>query len=374
MALARHELGPDAMLVQSRRAAPEARYLGDYEVVFAAAPEDQSAPVEESRTPEPRTVRLATTAGPLAAGPTRPTSNDAGVNELSRDLADVKRQLASLTAALGNAPTAPGLRVTNPEIQRITAALAAGELSPDLIDRVAADISRGMPALEALTRYIRIDSSIGIPATERRIVALVGPPGCGKTTTLVKLAARYGLQARTAAQIVSMDMFRIAAADQLRSYAGILGITFDCVETSFALAQKLEFLRQKDLVLIDTPGLSEQELSEIADLAIFLANHPEIDTHLVLPASMRGADLARTIDRYQIFGPRKLIFTKVDETRSYGPLINESHRKRTPISFLTAGQQIPEDLAPADAATLAGLLLDGPQDACAVAAEQGGVS
>ena len=132
----------------------------------------------------------------------------------------------------------------------------------------------------------------GGPARRAAVVALVGPPGAGKTTTLVKLAARYGLTSRKPAQILSADVFRIAAADQLRSLASILGIGCDVVETPAALAQVLEEHRSKDLVFIDTPGLAQGEMEDGADLARLIASHPEIDTHLVLPASMKPADMA----------------------------------------------------------------------------------
>ena len=98
-----------------------------------------------------------------------------------------------------------------------------------------------------------------------------------------------------------------------------------------------------------------------ADLARFLASHPEIDTHLVLPASMKPSDLARTIDRYKFFQPAKLLFTRLDETDRYGALVSESARRSLPISFLSTGQQIPDDLEPATQARLVELVFGAPE-------------
>ena len=223
--------------------------------------------------------------------------------------------------------------------------LIENELDRGLAQRVA-----GGALLEDL---FEVDATPGRPGATRGVIALVGPPGVGKTTTLAKLAARFGLTSRKPAYILSADVYRIAAAEQLRSLAAILGIGFDIVETPVALAQALEEHRQKDWVFIDTPGLAATEMEDGADLARLIASHPEIDTHLVLSASMKPADLARVIDRYAIFQPKKLLFTRLDETDRYGALVSEAARRSLPISFLATGQQIPDDLEPASKESIA---------------------
>jgi flagellar biosynthesis protein FlhF len=131
----------------------------------------------------------------------------------------------------------------------------------------------------------------------------------------------------------------------------------DVVETPLALAQALEEHRLKDLVLIDTPGLARGEMEDGADLASLLASHPEIDAHLVLPASMKPADIARVIDQYEMFKPKKLLFTRLDETQTYGSIVCEAARRGLPVSFLCAGQQIPDDIEPATKQRLKELVL-----------------
>jgi flagellar biosynthesis protein FlhF len=208
-------------------------------------------------------------------------------------------------------------------------------------------LAQQVSAGAALEDLFEVDPVPGRSGATRGVVALVGPPGVGKTTTLAKLAARFGLASRKPAYILSADVYRIAAADQLRSLAGILGIGFDIVETPTALAQALEEHRSKDFVFIDTPGLAASEMEDGADLARLIASHPEIDTHLVLSASMKPADLARVIDRYEIFHPHKLLFTRLDETDRLGALVSEAARRCLPLSFCGTGQQIPDHLEPA---------------------------
>lgn len=305
--LARKELGEDALLLHARPATPETKHLGAYEVVFSC-----------SEMP----------AGPVSATPS-----------VAQELSEMKREIERLARCLGG----PKNVSEDPELY---ARLVANEVDPVL----AQAVNGGTPIEE----FFEVDSTLGCHGAERAVVVLVGPPGAGKTTTLVKLAAHFGLASRRPAHILTADVFRIAAADQLRSLAAILGIGCDVVETPVALAQALEEHRSKDLVLIDTPGLARGEMEDGADLARLIATHPEIDTHLVLAASMKPADMARVAERYSIFQPKKLLFTRVDETERFGAIISEAWRRSLPVSFLATGQQIPDDL---EAATKEGLAL-----------------
>jgi flagellar biosynthesis protein FlhF len=319
MELARQELGEEALLVNARPSTPETRYLGACEVVFGILP--RCVPEAPVIAPESR---------------------------LAEEVADLKRGFAQLMETLATGRPPPSAM-----IPAASSDLHTRLLDQDLDPALARAVSEGTP----LQDLFEVDPTLGRPGATRAIVALVGPPGSGKTSTLVKLAALFGLTSRKPAQILSTDVFRIAAADQLRSLAAILGIGFDVAETPGALAQLLEEHRSKELIFIDTPGLSHAGMEDAEDLARFLATHPEIDTHLVLPASMRSADLARTIDRYAIFGPRKLLFTRLDETSQFGTLISEARRRSLPLSFLATGQQIPEDLEPAEKSRLVELVV-----------------
>ena len=326
MELALKELGEEALLINARPATPETRYLGAYEVVFGIPPKAETA--------EP-------------APPEFPPAD-----RLSQDVAELRREVERMAESLREArmfrsPAEHG----QPELY---ARLVENELETTLAQRVAQG--------ESLESMFEVDAGLGrTSAVEgvRRIVALVGPPGVGKTTTLVKLAARYGLASRKPAQIISADVHRIAAADQLRSLASILGIGCDVVETPMALAQALEEHRGKDLIFLDTPGLARDDMEDGEDLARLMAAHPEIDTHMVVSASMKPSDLGRVIDRYEMFSPSKLLFTRLDETGCYGALVSEAARRSLPISFLSTGQQIPDDLEPATKERLVGLVLGG---------------
>ena len=365
LAAARHEMGPEAMLVNSRKAPPEVRHLGEYEVVFADGA-GSAAPSENSpRFPgEPATVTVA------------PASD-----RLSVEVSELKKELEGMRRAITRTAYAPAQWIgVSQDISDAYAALTAAEVPAELareIVQAAGDRSNSHnpapgratqrtdgPAFrralkeEVSSRFVA-DATLGRGPAQPRIVALVGPPGSGKTTTLVKLAVTYGLAARRPALLLSMDTHRVAAADQLRSYAAILGVGFQLLETVSSLAQAIEENRGKELIFIDTPGLAHSDLEDSESLAHFLATRDDIDTHLVLPASMKAADLSRMVDAFEILQPRHLLFTKLDETGSYGPVFSEAVRTGKPLSFFTTGQRIPEDLQAASPERVLDLVLHG---------------
>jgi flagellar biosynthesis protein FlhF len=213
--------------------------------------------------------------------------------------------------------------------------------------------------MDELGTLLTVSSELGKPGPGAKIAALVGPPGVGKTTTLVKLAVTYGLMKRKATQLLSVGARGYAGVDQLRTYAAVLGVGYQALETVLDFPGSLEDTAGKDLILIDTPGFGAKDLESAANLAAFFRAHPEIDIHLVISCNMKPADVARVVDQFEIFCPAKLLFTKLDETEFYGSILNEAVRKRRPISFLTGGRQIPEDLEAPSKERIIDLVLRG---------------
>jgi len=353
--MARQELGPEAMLVNSKRSSVEAQHLGFYEVVVCSESEDAS----------PAGARDAQSGIAQRSDAARsPHASD----RLAQDVWEIKQQMEKLALTLGRSRRGASSVAFDPELSRAFTALTDAELDTELSYDVVGGM--GSPISDAALRrvlagLVHIDGTLGIPGAPARVAALVGPPGAGKTSALVKLAVQSGLAAGASVQVLSADTYRIGAGEELRSYAAILGIGCQVLETPAALGRALTELQGKtsarnELTLIDTPGLCRSEWDGAEELAAILATHPiGVDTHLVLPASMRARDLRRVSEQYCIFQPRKLLFTRLDETETFGPILSRSVRTGKPVSFLSRGQRIPEDLEPAAPELLLDLVL-GP--------------
>jgi flagellar biosynthesis protein FlhF len=195
------------------------------------------------------------------------------------------------------------------------------------------------------------------PQNHAAIMAFLGPTGVGKTTTLAKLAAQAVLGNRLKVGLITMDTYRIAAVEQLKTYAEIIGVPTKVVETLAEMGAAIEDFKDKDLILIDTAGRSQREIHNQQELADFMAQSPFIQKALVVSATTKQADLAEIIERYKIFNHNCLILTKLDETQVYGPLINELARTGSPVAYVTVGQNVPKDILRPSARKMVNLAL-----------------
>lgn len=346
MALARRELGEEAWLVSARPSRPEETRWGAYAVEAAGEP-----PAGSPEPPAQETRSAAAAAGEGAGG-----------GALAAELGHLRQQLLRLEQALASsaAVTAPA-RVLSPAWARLNIRLRAAGLPPELASDwivVAQERAGPSPGSEQAMETLRALMSERLPCRgenasgARRRVAFAGPPGAGKTTLLVKLAWRLGLEGKRSLAIVSTDTQRIAAADQLRSYAALMGVPCRVADTAWGFEQALREFAHTDIVVIDTPGFGAREAEGLSLAARNWPADGSLETHLVLPAQASPADLWSAVVRFAPFRLSALAFTRLDETCSLGGLASTVARAHLPVSYLSFGQSVPEDFEPATSSRL----------------------
>jgi len=191
-----------------------------------------------------------------------------------------------------------------------------------------------------------------------RKVAFIGPTGVGKTTTIAKLAAIFSLWEHKKVLLLTSDTYRIAAVEQLRTYAKILKIPTEVIFEPDGISGILENYEKTDVILLDTAGRNQKDTRHIESFnSLFNAFKPDA-VHLVLAANMKYKDMLDVIDRVSSLDISHLIFTKLDETTSYGSIFDVADKLGKPFSFFTAGQNVPNDIEVASGEYLCKMIFD----------------
>lgn len=252
--------------------------------------------------------------------------------------------------------------VTDAEGDALTARLVACGLDLPMAQGVVASIPghlrRGATANQLFKALANDVAALAAPDDQLgRAEVFVGPPGVGKTTTIAKLAARERAARGRRLGIIAADGFRAGAVDQLRTYAEIIGSTFKVARTAEELSRAISASRST--VLVDTAGRSPKDPAMRAQLEI-LARHRDLRTHVVIAADTSPGSARRILDAYADIKPARIVITKLDEAESLAPLSGLLRERAIPVSFLTTGQRVPEDIEPATADMLACAMLREP--------------
>jgi flagellar biosynthesis protein FlhF len=267
--------------------------------------------------------------------------------------------------------------------QRATPEVPADVLAP-YVDLLAADVDEPLarnlvtrlherctpaeiadpPTLRLeMTRLIeselRCREPVGGGRGVRKVIALVGPTGVGKTTTLAKLAANFRFRDGLRTGLVTFDTYRIAAVEQLRTYARIVELPMRVVATPAEMRSALDELAGLDVVLIDTAGRSPRAEAQIAELNEQIAAASPDETHLVLSLAAGRSALSQALARFRAVAPTAVIFTKLDEAGAAGPILSLCRDGGLPLSYVTIGQNVPDDIEPARADNVAQWIVNG---------------
>jgi flagellar biosynthesis protein FlhF len=373
LAQVRRELGSQASVLHTRQLRPRiwSRLLGAPAMFEIVASTSVSVP---SRLPHKRT-RLAPLPptqvgialdGPIAPAAGDPTARAAASLQLYAQLTELQAKVDDLFKSAG--------REARPDLPdclfRVFTDLIDADIGEDaardLVDRVRRLPSAGEPldaaALkERVSDLVEAEISIAGPILptpgRRHLVVLVGPTGVGKTTTIAKLAANFRLREKRRVGLITVDTYRIAAVEQLRTYADIIDLPMEIVATPREMHQAVARMADLDLILMDTAGRSPRDEVKIQELKSMLAEAAPDEVHLVLSSVAGAASLAKTAEQFAAVGTTALVLTKLDEAASLGNLLALVRASRLPLSYLTHGQNVPDDIAAADKRRLARLIL-----------------
>ena len=246
----------------------------------------------------------------------------------------------------------------------------AEELAEEIVTKVSQSLSeQAIGSEEAVRRAVHDEIARRLPVEggsgqleqpedgRPRTIALIGPTGVGKTTTIAKLAATFKLKQGKKVGLITMDTYRIAAVEQLRTYAGIIGLPLKVVNTSEQLTEAIAGYRELDAILIDTAGRSQKASDKLGELKQVLAAANPHETHLVLSSTVSQKVLLQTIDRFSAVDADRIIFTKLDEAVTGGVLLNVARRVGKKVSYITTGQEVPHEIEPGDSDRLATLVM-----------------
>ncbi len=211
-----------------------------------------------------------------------------------------------------------------------------------------------------LSDELTVNGPIEASPGQGRVVALVGPTGVGKTTTIAKLAANYRLRENKRVGLITVDTYRIAAVEQLRTYADIIDLPMEIVSTPREMREAIARMSDLDLILMDTAGRSPRDEVKIQELKSMLAEAEPDEVHLVLSAVGGARSLVTTAERFATVGTTAMLITKLDEATALGNLLSVTRKCGLPISYLTDGQNVPDDIQVAKSKELAQMILNAP--------------
>jgi len=355
------------------------------------------APVVEPPSAPPAIACGRPPAGPVAPVPASPPSPD----PLHQEVLDLKAQMAELSDLKDMLrrvlETSPASEVTPapvaPEAVRAIESMRPAEKLPAMVRGVLEGLKRSQvdgvlrqqvkdgllgslspeelqdpgkiyeATVALISKRIQVGPGLDVLARQHDrplLLALVGPTGVGKTTTLAKLAAGFQFQHGLKAAFVTLDTYRIAAPEQLKQYAEIIDIPIKVAFKAEDLQGHVRSFRDRDVILVDTVGRSHRNADDIEDLKGYLEVLEDAEVFLVLSANTKYQDLREALDVFREMGVSGLVMTKLDETSSYGDMVSLMAREKLPVHFVTNGQSVPDDIQRASPEDLARLVTPTP--------------
>ncbi|MEE8554208.1 MAG: flagellar biosynthesis protein FlhF [bacterium] len=209
-----------------------------------------------------------------------------------------------------------------------------------------------------LMKILKVTGGIRTEPNRQTIAALIGPTGVGKTTTVAKLASEQMLKFRRKVGLITVDTFRIAAVEQLKVYAKIMGVPITVVGSKQELRRAIQEFADCDAIFVDTGGRSQRDGLQMSEIYRMFGGDDPIDVYLTMSVTTKDSDQSEITRRFGQIPLAGVMYTKLDESTTFGSMFNHSIRFKTPVAYLTTGQKVPEDIEVATKERLVDLLLN----------------
>ncbi len=295
----------------------------------------------------------------------KPESQPRDFEDVQGELKEMREMLQVIMAESTSGGLPPELAAAyrfllERNVDRKVAASLVGGLTKDLDPEAMRDERILMERLRVeLRKRVRVTGGLDVSAGKRRIVSFVGATGVGKTTNLAKLAALFAVRERVRVALITTDTYRFAAPEQLRAYANIIGVPMEVVNSPKELTIALKKLKENDLILIDTAGGSQFNQEQIREQRQFLAAAQADDVYLLASANTHVNELRSVVKNLRCINPTALFFTKIDETRHFGGMFSLAVEAGLPLSYLSIGQNVPDDIVLAQPGAVTNLVMEG---------------
>lgn len=355
------ELGEEAVILRTRTVKqPGVKGMVSREQVEVMAATPDRTPPDPTTTPE-HVSRF------LNRMETRPV--ETGVDRLRDELSELKTHLnqIEMQVKLDRAADFPA-----PYARRFKSLVASGveeKIALEIIEAVQLRLGeKPAPTKEAVDKAVvkEIASRLKTRFPERKctgkaqVIALIGPTGVGKTTTLAKLVTSYRHWGGANTALVSADTYRVAALEQIKTFAAIAGLPMEAVYSPSAMPTALAKHKDREAIFVDTPGRSQSDTQKLDELASFLNASGAEERLICLSVNTRIEDQFDILSRYGRLSPTGIIFTKFDDSRFPGGILSIASQSDIPIAYVTCGQNVPDDLVAAEPNHLAQAILDPP--------------
>ncbi|MBU5269056.1 flagellar biosynthesis protein FlhF [Clostridium cochlearium] len=287
--------------------------------------------------------------------------NSNGNKEILKEIEEMKNVVTSF---IDNAYK-ENVEEEKEEIKEIKSLLKDNDVSEDIVEKIL-KVLNGLENKEQLMEKTKefIENTVKVSSEDLKgAVVLVGPTGVGKTTTIAKLAGRLSLVEKKKVGLITVDTYRIGAVDQLKTYADIMGIPFKVVFSINDMEEAIENMKNCEVVLVDTTGRSSKNVMQISELRAFIEKVNSDNIHLVISSTTKNRDIDNIVEGYKTLGYNNVIITKLDETTTYGSILNIVNSTKKPISFITTGQNVPDDIRAITPKEISSLIL-GEDNIC----------